>query len=119
MNDARIGGRVSRRKTRSMSRPAANAKIAAFRRDVTAAILGEIRGLSVRQAEPLTGLRAHTISRLRRGLDRQFALEGLIGAAMKLGLPIKIHIGKHMPSKRWNGPEGTRRPSTQDQTGKR
>jgi hypothetical protein len=64
----------------------ANAKIAQLKRKLTAAILRETNGLSVRQAEPLTGLRPITISRLRRGLDRDFSLEGLLGAAMNLGL---------------------------------
>jgi|SRR5436190_15989110 hypothetical protein len=92
------------------AKAAANAEIDQFRREIAAAILSEIEGLSVREAEALTGLRPITISRLRRGLAREFALEGLIGAAMKLGLPVKIHIGKRPPPKRKDGREGTRRP---------
>jgi hypothetical protein len=90
----------------------AKAKIRELKRKLTAAILREIKGLSVRQAEPLTGLRPITISRLRRGLDRDFSLEGLLGAAMNLGLPIEIHLGERLPSGtlRTDGREGTRQP---------
>jgi hypothetical protein len=90
----------------------AKPKIGQLKRKLTAAILREIKGLSVRQAEPLTGLRPITISRLRRGLDRDFSLEGLLGAAMNLGLPVEIHVGERLPSTklRTDGQEGTQRP---------
>jgi hypothetical protein len=89
----------------------AKVEIRELKRKLTAAILGEIKGLSVRQAEPLTGLRPITISRLRRGLDRDFSLEGLLGAAMNLGLPIEIHVGERPSSTlRTDGRQGTRWP---------
>jgi hypothetical protein len=90
----------------------AKAEIRELKRKLRAAILREIRGLSVRQAEPLTGLRPMTISRLRRGLDRDFSLEGLLGAAMNLGLPIEINVGERLPSRILPtvGREGARRP---------
>jgi hypothetical protein len=78
----------------------AKVEIRELKRRLTAAILREIKGLSVRQAEPLTGLRPITISRLRRGLDRDFSLEGLLGAAMNLGLPVEIHVGERLPLER-------------------
>jgi hypothetical protein len=65
-----------------------------------------LSGFNARQ----TNARRSARARLRRGLARQFALERLIGAAMKLGLPVKIYIGKRPPPKREDGREGTRRP---------
>jgi hypothetical protein len=35
---------------------------------------------------------------LRRGLNRDFSLKGLLGAAINLGLPIEIHVGERLPS---------------------
>src|SRR5712671_4961232 len=89
----------------------AKAKIGQLKRKLTAAILREIEGLSVRQAEPITGLRAITISRLRRGLDRDYSLEGLVRAAINVGAPVSIHVAKPPPRPLpANGREGTRRP---------
>jgi transcriptional regulator with XRE-family HTH domain len=90
----------------------ADAKIQHLKCALAAAVLREIKGLSVRQAELETGLLPITISRLRRGVARNYSLEGLIAAAINLGLPLEIHVGERPPSKisRKDGREGTRRP---------
>lgn len=69
-------------------------KIEHLKRNLTAAILRSVKGLSARQAESITGLHATTISRLRRGIDRDYSLELLVRAAIKIGVPVDIHIGK-------------------------
>jgi hypothetical protein len=69
-------------------------KVGRLKRDLTAAILRSIEGLSARQAEPLTGLHATSISRLRRGIDRDYSLELLVRAAIKIGVPVDIHVGE-------------------------
>jgi hypothetical protein len=69
-------------------------KIERLKRDLTAAILRSIEGLSARQAESITGLHATTISRLRRGIDRDYSLELLVRAAIKIGVPVDILVGE-------------------------
>ena len=86
-------------------------QIEQLKQKLRAVILRSIKGLSVRQAAPITGLRPTTISRLRRGLDRDYSLEGLIRAAMNIGISIDIHVGDQVPTVLWGeGREGTRRP---------
>jgi hypothetical protein len=87
-------------------------KIEHLKRNLTAAILQSVKGLSARQAESITGLHATTISRLRRGIDRDYSLELLVRAAIKIGVPVDIHIGK--PPRRTlsnAGREGMYRPT--------
>jgi hypothetical protein len=86
-------------------------QIEQLKQKLRAVILRSIKGASVRQAAAITGLRPITISRLRRGLDRDYSLEGLIRAAMNIGISIDIHVGDQVPTVLWGeGREGTRRP---------
>jgi transcriptional regulator with XRE-family HTH domain len=87
------------------------AKVQRVKRELIAAILHCVRGLSVRQAEDVAGIQAATISRLRRGVDRDYALEVLVRAAINLGVPVDINVGRP-PSRplRGDGREGIRRP---------
>jgi hypothetical protein len=81
-----------------------------------AAVLQSIGGLSVRQAEPLTGLAGIVISRMRRGVGNH-SIDLLLRAAIKLKLPVDIHIAKlparPLPS---DGREGIRRPTKRART---
>jgi DNA-directed RNA polymerase specialized sigma24 family protein len=79
---------------RAMREELAKAKIEALKRQLVPVILRPIEQLSVRQAGRLTGLNASTIARLRRGLKGYITLEGLVEAAMKLGVPVKINVRK-------------------------
>jgi transcriptional regulator with XRE-family HTH domain len=72
----------------------AKTKIEQLMRKLAAIILREIKGLSVRQAEAITGLHAGTISRLRRGLRGHLTLESLLSAAMEVGVPIEIDVSE-------------------------
>jgi hypothetical protein len=82
-----------------------------LKQKLRAVILRSIKGASVRQAAAITGLHPKTISRLRRGLDRDYSLEGLISAAMNIGISIDIHVGKQVPTVLLGeGREGTQRP---------
>jgi hypothetical protein len=67
-------------------------EIKELKRKLIAIILREMEGVSTRQGERITGLRAITISRLRRGLEDDFLLDGLIGAAMNIGVTIELHV---------------------------
>jgi hypothetical protein len=81
-----------------------------------AAILQSIRGLSVRQAEPLTGLAGIVISRMRRGVGNH-TIDLLLRAAIKLKLPVDIHIAKSPPRPLpADGREGIRRPTKRTRT---
>src|ERR1700704_3275777 len=81
------------------------------KRKLITEILRSIKGLSVRRAEPITGLTGMSISRLRRGLDRDYSLEALIRAAINIGMPILFHVGKPPPlALSEGGREGTHRP---------
>jgi predicted XRE-type DNA-binding protein len=91
-----------------------NPEIRRLKSKLIAIILREIVGLSVRQAEYVTGLRALIISRLRRGLNHDFLLDALLGAAMNIGVHVQMHVGKPPPRRfPTHGREGTRRPKTQ------
>jgi hypothetical protein len=68
-------------------------EIKTLKRKLIAIILREIEGMSTHQGERITGLRAITISRLRRGLEDDFLLDGLIGAAMNIGVAIDLRFG--------------------------
>jgi hypothetical protein len=68
-------------------------EIKKLKRKLIAIILREIEGVSTHQAERITGLRAIIISRLRRGLGDDFLLDGLLGAAMNIGVAIKLVVG--------------------------
>jgi hypothetical protein len=70
----------------------AKAKIEGLRRRLVPIILRPIEQLSVRQAGPLTGFHAATIARLRRGFEGHITLEGLLEAALRLGVPVKINV---------------------------
>jgi transcriptional regulator with XRE-family HTH domain len=86
-------------------------KLELLKRLLIAAILQSIKGFSVRQGESIAGIQAATISRLRRGVDRDYSLEVLIRAAINLGVPVDIHVGEPlMRAPPPDGREGTRRP---------
>jgi hypothetical protein len=81
-----------------------------------AAVLQSIRGLSVRQAEPLTGLAGIVISRMRRDVGNH-SIDLLLRAAIKLKLPVDIHIARSPPRPLpTDGREGTRRPTKRTRT---
>jgi transcriptional regulator with XRE-family HTH domain len=88
------------------------AEVQRVKGELIAAILHSVRGLSVRQAEAVAGIQAATISRLRCGVDRDYALEVLVRAAINLGVPVVIDVGRP-PSRSLpaDGREGTHRPN--------
>jgi hypothetical protein len=68
-------------------------EIKKLKRKLIGIILREIESVSTHQGERITGLRAITISRLRRGLEDDFLLDGLIGAAINIGVAIELNVG--------------------------
>jgi hypothetical protein len=83
-------------------------------------ILQSIDGLSVRQAESVTGMSYQSISRMRQGIRRGHLvhlLEYLIKAAIKAGVTVDVHIGEPHRNARIDGRQDLFRPKRQRRHG--
>jgi hypothetical protein len=76
-------------------------------------ILQSVEGLSVCQAESVTGILYMTISRMRRGNGGGHLLEDLIKAALNTGVSVDVHIGEPNRSVRIDGRQNMFRPKRQ------
>jgi hypothetical protein len=106
--------RASRVRKRAVKAPMTPAQVVEdIKAKLISTILVSVEGLSVRQAESVTGILYVTISRMRRGTRGGHLLEDLIKAALNVGVSVDVHIGKPTPSVRIDGRQNMFRPKQQ------